>query len=161
MAVTTDILASWRHPRGVMRRLLAAGRREDRALAFLMIGCLIIFVAQWPRLVRTSELTGAELSQLIGYEFFAWLIVWPLALYVLLALGAGILKLFRSRIEGWQLRLAFFWALLASTPGALLYGLMAGFVGPGPGTNLVGAVWIAGFCLIFGGAVAEAARQGA
>ncbi|MEC7668511.1 MAG: YIP1 family protein, partial [Pseudomonadota bacterium] len=32
MPVTTDIVASYRRPAQVMRRLLSAGTREDRAL---------------------------------------------------------------------------------------------------------------------------------
>ncbi|MGZ9809657.1 hypothetical protein ACXN5S_04270 [Pseudoroseicyclus sp. H15] len=159
MAVSTDILASWRAPRSVMRRLLAAGRREDRALVFLMTGCFIIFIAQWPRLVRTAELTGDELNRLIAYEFLAWMFVWPLVLYIVTGLAAGLLRLFRARLEGWELRLALFWSLLASVPAALLYGLMEGFVGPGPGANLVGAIWIAGFLFILIGALRAAAGR--
>ncbi|WP_373352973.1 hypothetical protein [Pseudoroseicyclus sp. CXY001] len=157
MAVSTDILASWWSPRAVMRRLTAAGRREDRSLVFLMAGCFVIFVAQWPRLARVAEATGTELAQLMAYEFLAWMFVWPLALYLLTGLAAGLLRLLRSGIEGWQLRLSLFWALLAATPGALLYGLMAGFVGPAPGTHLVGALWIAGFAFIFVAGLREAA----
>jgi hypothetical protein len=36
MSVSRDIVATWRRPRRVMRRLLAQGRREDRAIMFLM-----------------------------------------------------------------------------------------------------------------------------
>ena len=73
MSISNDVFRAWVRPRAVMRRLLDAGERENRALAILMAGCLLIFVAQWPRLVRLSEgidlPAGAEvqeLSQLIA-----------------------------------------------------------------------------------------------
>ena len=48
MAVTTDIVATYRGPAAVIRKLLAQGPREDRALVYVMAGCLIVFVAQLP-----------------------------------------------------------------------------------------------------------------
>ena len=54
MAVTTDIMRTWRGPRTVMRDLLNHGQREDRALAYLMAACIMIFIAQWPRLSRIA-----------------------------------------------------------------------------------------------------------
>ena len=85
MSVTTDIVRTWRRPRLVMRDLLAQGRREDRAIAFLMISCFLIFVAQWPRLRRVAD--GYEPSPwpaemnfegMMTYTFFAAVIVLPL-----------------------------------------------------------------------------------
>ena len=66
MAATNDILRSWTRPRAVMRNLLALGPREDRALAYLMVGCLVIFVAQWPRLSRRTYLDGTPLDMTQG-----------------------------------------------------------------------------------------------
>ena len=60
MALTVDIVRTWRAPRAVIRGLLNQGRREDRAVAFVMIACFLIFVAQWPRLKRIDA--GFELS---------------------------------------------------------------------------------------------------
>ena len=45
MSALTDIAATYRGPGGVLRRLLARGQREDRALAILMAGCALVFVA--------------------------------------------------------------------------------------------------------------------
>ena len=152
MAVTTDILRTWRGPRAVMRDLLAQGRREDRAIAYLIAACLLIFVAQGPRLSRQAAgfdlAPGAEvrdLTELLSYELFAWLMVWPLFLYGLAAVSHLVAKAAGGRGSFWTARLALFWALLASVPLLLLHGLLAGFVGPGPQTNLVGAAWIAAF----------------
>jgi len=157
MAVSSDMMRTWRRPRAVMRDLLARGQREDLALAFLMSACIIIFIAQWPRLSRIASgfdlAHGAdvpELSQLIAYEFLGWLMVWPLMFYAVAAISHVIAKLFGGKGTWYTARLALFWSLLATTPAALLYGLMAGFLGPvAAGTHLVGLVWLAAFAVIW------------
>lgn len=164
MAVTTDIVRTWRRPRAVMRDLLDQGPREDRALAYLMAACIIIFIAQWPRLSRIAagfDGTGGEapeLSQLIAYEFLAWLMVWPLMFYAIAGVAHVVAKIFRGQGTWYSARLALFWSLLATTPMALLYGMMAGFLGPVDGTRLVGAVWILSFVIIWFSAIREAGR---
>lgn len=54
-------------------------------------------------------------------------------------------KLAGGRGTGYGARVALFWAFLAGSPILLLWGLIAGFIGAGPGLNLVGIVWIAVF----------------
>jgi len=142
MAVTTDILRTWRAPRQVIRDLLAMGHREDRALAYLMAACAMIFVAQWPRLTREAHFLGEDLSQRIGYEMTSWLIVWPLFFYLLALALHGVLLLVRAKGSWFGARLALFWALLASSPMMLLYGLLVGFLGQTTGTHLVGGAWL-------------------
>ncbi|MBO6853227.1 MAG: hypothetical protein JJ872_05605 [Marivivens sp.] len=156
MPVTTDIVRTWRAPRTVMRELLGMGQREDRALAYLMAACFLIFIGQWPRLVRMAEGIGLpsgsdvpELSQLISYEFVSWMIVWPLALYVIAAFSHLVAKIFGGNGSWFAARLALFWALLASTPAMLLYGLLIGFNGATIATNLVGALWIGSFAIFW------------
>lgn len=55
MAVTTQILRSYTHPRAVMRRLIAVNRGGDRPEArgfvYLLAGLLIIFISQLPDLM--------------------------------------------------------------------------------------------------------------
>jgi len=152
MAVTADIVRTWRGPRAVMCGLLAQGKREDRALAYLIVFCLLVFVAQWPRLTRAAAgfdlapgTEPRELVQLMTYELFAWITVWPLAFYALAAVSHLIAKAFRGRGTHYNARLALFWSLLASVPLLLLYGLMVGFLGPVTGTHLVGAAWVLAF----------------
>ncbi len=156
MAVTADIVRTWRGPRAVMRDLLSRGKREDRALAYLIVFCLLVFVAQWPRLARTAAgfdlapgTEPREIGQLMTYELFAWLTVWPLALYGLAGISHLIAKAFRGQGTFYSARLALFWSLLATVPVLLLYGLMAGFLGQVAGTHLVGAVWIVAFAVIW------------
>ncbi|MCO4848694.1 MAG: YIP1 family protein [Yoonia sp.] len=164
MAVTTDIMRTWREPRAVMRDLLDQGQREDRALAYLMAACIVIFIAQWPRLSRLAagfEGTGSqapELSQLVAYEFLGWLIVWPLMFYAIAAVAHIVAKVFGGQGDWYSARLALFWALLATTPMALLYGLMAGFLGPVAGSDLVGGLWLLSFVVIWISCQREAGR---
>ncbi len=156
MAVTADIVRTWRGPRAVMRGLLAQGKREDRALAYLIVFCLLVFVAQWPRLARTAAgfevAPGTEvrdLGQMMTYELFAWITIWPLLLYGVAAISHLIARLVGGKGSFYSARLALFWSLLASVPLLLLYGLMAGFLGPVPGTHLVGALWVVAFAAIW------------
>ena len=156
MSISNDVLRAWVRPRAVMRRLLDAGEKENRALAILMAGCLLIFVGQWPRLVRLSEgfdlpagAEASELSQLIAYSLVSWLIVWPLILYIFAGITLTLARAVKGRGTGYGARLALFWAVLASSPAALLYGLLAGFNGETIGTQVVGAVWLAGFAWIW------------
>ncbi len=150
MSISNDVLRAWVRPRAVMRRFLDAGERENRALAILMAGCLLIFVGQWPRLVRLSEgfdlpagAEASELSQLIAYSLVSWLIVWPLIFYIFAGITRILARAVKGRGTGYGARLALFWA------AALLYGLLAGFNGETIGTQVVGAVWLAGFAWIW------------
>ncbi len=163
MAVTTDILRTYRAPRQVVRDLMGMGQREDRAFAYLLIACLLVFVAQLPRLSRKAHLEAqtqteaeaAELAaggwsymhQLVAYEVLAWLIVWPLFFYFIAFLLHLIRRVFGSIASPFQTRLALFWGFLAAVPLGLLFGLMAGFVGPGVQSSAVGAIWLGTFAL--------------
>lgn len=144
MAATREIVASYRNPAAVIARLLGQGTREDRNLIYLMVACLIFFVAQTPRLARESFIDGTELNMLLGASLMAWLFVAPLMLYGLAGVTFVILRILRGNPTGYATRLALFWALLASSPVLLLHGLTAGFVGPGIELQIVGLIW---FCI--------------
>ncbi|MFA3915651.1 YIP1 family protein [Ruegeria hyattellae] len=160
MSVTSDISATYRGPGRVMQRLLAMGQREDRALAILMGACALVFIAQMPRLAREAHLTGQELNILLGGALLGWLIIAPLLFYVLAAFSHLLARLVGGKGEWYGARLALFWSLLASTPVLLLQGLVAGFIGPGPGLNLVGMVWIAVFFWFWVAGLRQAERGG-
>jgi hypothetical protein len=148
MAVTTDIVATYRGPRRVIARLLSMGPREDRLLAFLMFGCTLAFVAQMPRLSREAHLTGQELNMLLGGALLGLIFIAPLALYAV-SWGVHLLaRLFGGAGDSYRSRLVLFWTLLASSPLLLLNGLVAGFIGPGPALSSVGILWLA-VCLWF------------
>jgi len=146
MPVTRDIVATYRGPRRVVRRLLEMGPREDRALVMLLGACVVVFVAQWPRLAREAHLAEEPLNPMLGGALLAWVFIAPLLLYAVALISHGIARLIGGRGTGYGARLALFWAFLAASPLMLLHGLVAGFVGPGPGLQGVGLIW----CGVFG-----------
>ncbi|MBF9047204.1 hypothetical protein LSUCC0031_08780 [Rhodobacterales bacterium LSUCC0031] len=161
MAVSTDIVATWRSPARVMRKLLQMGRREDRALAILLAACLVIFIAQWPRLSREAHFAvegQAPFEAQMAITFFAMLMIWPLMAYALAGLTHLVARMFGGRGSWYSARLALFWSLLASAPAWLLHGLVAGFLGPGPALGLVGALLLIAFLTIWIMCLIEAER---
>lgn len=156
MPVTNDIVRTWRRPRQVMRDLLDQGRREDRAIVYLMISCFLIFVAQWPRLRRVAE--GYEPSPwpadmnfegMMTYTFFTAVIIFPLFMYGIAALSHLVAKLFGGTGTWYAARLALFWTLLATSPLFLFYGLVRGMIGAGPQSLIVGAIGAVAFLVIW------------
>ncbi|WP_371224284.1 YIP1 family protein [Roseovarius sp. 2305UL8-3] len=145
MPVARDIAATYRGPRRVMRRLLAMGPREDRALVILMAACVVVFIAQWPRLSREAHLTGQELNPLLGGTLMAWIFIAPLLFYAIAFLSHLVLRALGRKCDAFATRMALFWALLASTPLILLHGLVAGFIGPGIELQIVGVLWLVVF----------------
>lgn len=145
MSVTTDIPATYKGPRKVFARLLSMGAREDRLLVFLIVGCVLTFVAQMPKLAREAHLTGQELNMLLGGALLGIVFIAPLLLYVLALVAHWIARAAGGQGDAYRARLALFWAFLASSPLILLNGLVAGFIGAGAALNLVGALWCAVF----------------
>ena len=146
MSVTLRILASWRRPRQVMRSILAGNPGEGHALVFLLIACLLIFVAQLPGLARAAHLDPEiPLDARMGGALMATMFMLPLLAYVLAGISHLIARLFGGRGSFLDNRIALFWALLAIAPFMLLQGLVMGMVGPGPGASLLGFVVLAGF----------------
>ncbi|WP_170381108.1 YIP1 family protein [Ruegeria atlantica] len=145
MPLTSDIVATYRGPGRVVRRLLDLGEREDRALIFVMGFCVVAFVAQLPSLARRAHLEGLELNMLMGGALLGTVIILPLFFYLLAFVSYGAARLAGGRGSAYGARLALFWALLSSTPLVLLNGLVAGFIGPGPALTFVGLIWLGVF----------------
>ena len=159
MPVTTDITATYVRPARVMQRLLAMGQREDRALIFVMAACVIVFIAQMPRLSREAHLTGQDLNMLLGGALLGWLFLAPLFFYALAGVSHMIARIFGGKGDWYGARLALFWALLASTPMVLLHGLVAGFIGKGPQLQAVGLVWMLLFLWFWMSGLRQAERS--
>lgn len=159
MAVTLDMLRSWRDPRGVIRAKLAGGLREDRALATLMGACALIFVGQWPRLSREAfldpsiPLEARMVGALMGVVFLL-----PLMLYGLAAISHLVARMFGGKGSWFSARMALFWALLSVSPLMLLNGLVAGFLGQGAALTVVGIIVAAGFIYLWINMLIEAER---
>ena len=145
MPVSTDIVATYRGPGRVVRRLLAMGQREDRALVMVMAFCILAFVAQMPALARKAHLEGTDLNPLMGGALLGSVFILPLVLYLLAGLSHVVARVLGGQGDWFGARLALFWALLASSPLVLLHGMVAGFIGPGPALQGVGILWLAVF----------------
>jgi small-conductance mechanosensitive channel len=160
MPVTTDIVATYRGPGRMTSRLFEMGRREDRALIFALLGGMLTFVAFAPYQARLAHLDASvPLMARLFWSGFFWIFIWPLLLYLLAALVWGLGKLARRGLSGYGARLSLFWAYLAATPLALLTGMVAGFIGPGPALQAVGILWFAVFIWFWGAGLRRAERQ--
>lgn len=150
MSIVRDIARTYVAPRDVQARRMSGGAREDRALAVLMGACILIFVAQWPRLSREAFLDPS-----IGFDarlagaLFGWLMIMPLVFYALALIAQLIVRAFGVAGAGFASRITLFWALLASTPLWLLTGLVAGFTGAGTGLTIIGIAALGAFVLFW------------
>ena len=159
MGVAADIARSLcAGPAPAMRDHLARGVVEARSLAFLMLGCLLVFVGQWPRLMRRAEAEGEEFARLVAYDLLGWMVIWPLAFYAVAGLTQVVSRATGGQGSPGTARLALFWSWLAAAPLGLLTGLLAGLTGNGLVTNLAGILWIATFAAFWWLCQREAAR---
>jgi hypothetical protein len=145
MAVTTDILASWRSPRAAVRRHLARGVSEPFAFSLLLVFLAMAFVAQWPAAAREAFQAG-EASALprIMPRALAVLALIPFW-YALAALSRIVAGCLGGRGSWYGARIALFWALATVSPLMLLHGLVSGMIGPGPALWATSAVVAAAF----------------
>lgn len=149
MAITDDILTTYRAPGQVMRAVLAGERHEARALAYLLAAVLVIFIAQWPGMSRAAFIEpDVPLSQRMFAAFLAVLAVIPV-FYALAGLSHLAARALGGRGSYFSARLVLFWALLAVTPLMLFQGLVAAFSGPGPALTLTGVAVFAVFLLFW------------
>ncbi|NKB29613.1 MAG: YIP1 family protein [Rhodobacteraceae bacterium] len=157
MSIVADITRSYAQPRAVIHARLTEGQREDRALMLLMLGCGLVFVAQWPVLARAAALDEAvPLEARLGGALMAWGVIMPLACYGIAAVSHLIARSLGGQGGYYGARLALFWALVASAPAWLLNGLVAGLIGPGAALNIVGFLAFAAFLWIWLSGLAEA-----
>ncbi len=158
MSITLSIVSSYRRPRDVFRGLLAQGRREDRALMYLMVSCLLLFAAQWPRLMREAE-SGGEVpfQALVAGALFGWLFLAPLFFFAVAAVLHLMLRGLRRSSTWHGARMVLFWSLLAISPAMLFHGLLLGYAGPGPGATVVGFVVLGAFLYILAQGLRELA----
>lgn len=143
MPVSRDIAQMYRRPRHVVRSLFAMGPREDRAIAWLMIGCFLVFLSRLPALQRAAVQEGNNFQQDTIYAFFALMMIAPLMFYLIAVILYLVTRALRPAADAYGARLAVFWGWLAAAPLALFYGLLVGFNGlEHPGTTLVGGLWL-------------------
>ncbi len=146
MSATRDILQSYRAPRAVIRRHLGRGVNEGRVFIFLVGACLLVFIAQWPRLSREAHLdTSVPLDARLGAAMLGWLFIAPLFFYALAGVSYMVARLMGGQGTTYGARLALFWSMLVVTPLWLLQGLVAGFIGAGPQLSAVGILLLGAF----------------
>ncbi len=160
MSLTSDILGSYGAPRVAIVRVLSADRREGRALFYLMLACALTFVAQLPRVMRQAS-EDLPFQGLMAGTLFATIFVAPLVFYAIAALLSLTLRVIRGPVDAYGVRIALFWALLASAPLVLAHAAFVTVTGlPGTIFGLVVAgmflrfVWI-GVGLVLAGAAAR------
>lgn len=158
MSITAEIVRTYRAPRSTVAAQLATGQREERALFVLMLACVLVFVAQWPRLSREAYLTDRPVEVLIGGAMMAWIFVAPLLLYGIAAVSMLALRAAGRSCPPFAARFALFWALLAASPLWLLHGLVAGFAGGGALLAAVGVVAFGAFLWFWWSGLAAACR---
>lgn len=160
MALTSDLVSTYRRPRTVIRRLLDQGENEGRALGILIIACFIIFVARWPSLSREAFLDPSiPLQGRMGGALVGLVLIAPLLFYGLAALSHLVAKVFKAKGSFYSTRLALFWSLFATTPLFLLVGLVDGFIGAGPAATVSQLILLVVFMYIWLSCLIEAETQ--
>jgi hypothetical protein len=137
-----------------MRHQLAGPASEARALAYLVIACLLIFVAQWPRLL--GQISEVPPEARIGGALFGWLFLAPLAFYALAALARLVAGAMGGRGTWYTSRLALFWALFAAAPLWLLNGLTSALAMPRQISAALGLVALLAFVVLWAMSMVEA-----
>lgn len=158
MAVTAEILASWRAPRLGMRRHLARGKSEPFVFSLLLVFLIVAFIGQWPVAAREAYLANdGSVSARVMARALAVLATIPLW-YGLAALSHLIARLAKGQGSWYSARLALFWALATVSPLMLLQGMVAGMIGPGPALLLVNSTVGLGFFYLWINMLVEGER---
>lgn len=152
------IVQSWWAPRRVVRGLSAMPERVK--LVVLMIAMLIFLMAQAPLRAREAQLDPSiPFDARMGGALLAVMFLMPLLAYGMASLVSLVLGLTPWKLSSADSRLALFWALLAVAPAMLLWGMVAGLIGPGPALGLVQLVAGLGFLGIWFGGISALTRR--
>lgn len=149
MAVSSDIVQSWRAPRKMILQHLQLRQTEGFAFGVLVAFLLLAFVAQWPAMSRAAYLAPeAPLSQRMiaaGLALMASIPLW----YGLAGLSHLVAQRFSGKGSYLGARIALFWALLSSAPFMLVQGMITGFAGSGAVGTVAGVVVLCGFLYLW------------
>ncbi|MCF3973447.1 hypothetical protein L1965_07160 [Paracoccus sp. EGI L200073] len=156
--VLPRVLQSWWAPRQVFRDL--SGMPESVKLVVLMAAMLIFLVAQAPLRAREAQLDpSVPFEARISGALLAVMFVMPLLAYAFASFVSVVSGLTGRRLAPGDSRLALFWALLATAPAMLLWGMVAGLVGPGPAQTLTQLLVGVGFVVIWWSGMSVLARK--
>lgn len=158
MTVSTDMVATWRRPREILRRLLARGQSEPFAFSLLLVFLALAFIGQWPVAAREAFLADepSALPRILARALavLATIPFW----YLLAALSRLVARALGGQGTWYGARIALFWALAAVGPLMLLQGLVAGMIGPGPALSAVTLVVGVAFLWLWSTLLHEAER---
>jgi hypothetical protein len=129
MSVVINISKTYYKPIQTYSKLFASGASEKENLAYLVGGCFISFVAEWPVQSRQAFTNQQPIDELMGAILLSTLFLLPLVFYFFSIVFYFCAKILGSNILAVELRLIFFWAYLATAPILLLVGLVEGFLG--------------------------------
>jgi hypothetical protein len=149
MSATQAILRSYRAPREVALSNQKAD--ESLALTWLVIACLLFFVARLPGLARIAHLSGDEtpFAPLALGTFFGTIFLAPVVFFIIAGVSHLIAKVLGGQGSYQDARIALFWALFAVTPLVLLQGLVKGMIGDGPALMVTSIAAFLGFLHIW------------
>ncbi len=149
MALTSDIVESWRRPGAVVRRLRSAGKSEPFVFTFLFVFLLLAFTSLAPYLSREATLhPDVTLYQRLFGAALGLLALIPV-FYLLAALGHLVARLMGGSGGYYDGRLALFWALTCITPAMLFLGLVRSFIGDGTAVTIIGLAIFLGFVTLY------------
>ena len=159
MSVTTNMVRTYRAPRVTFRGMITQGIREPQILAFALVSCGLIFVAQWPGLSRAATIDPSiTFEQRMGGAMFGIVFMLPLLLYGVAGLLQLVLRVLAGPVQGLHVRLVLFWSLLSVTPLMLVQGGLSALVGPTQAVTAFGFVVTAVFLYILAAGLVEVAR---
>ena len=121
MSVVINISKTYYKPNQTYTKLFAAGASEKENLAYLVGGCVISFVAQWPAQSRQAFINQQPVDELMGAILLSNLFLLPLIFYLVSAILFIFAKTFKSNILGVELRLIIFWSYLIASGSVLSY----------------------------------------
>ncbi|MES2916025.1 MAG: YIP1 family protein [Pseudomonadota bacterium] len=137
MTVSNDLVATWRHPRTILRQHLARGQSEAFAFTLLLVFLVLAFIGQWPSAAREAFLAQEpSVAPRILARALAVLATIPLW-YGLAALSRLVARRMGGQGTWYGARIALFWTLATIGPLMLLQGLVSGMIGPGPALSAV------------------------
>ena len=145
MSVAINIYKTYYKPVQTYSKLFVSGASEKENLAYLVGGCFISFVAEWPAQARQAFANQQPVDELMGAILLSNLFLLPLVFYLISMIIYFFAKIFRSNILGIEVRLIVFWAYLAATPILLLVGLVEGFLGKNFQYFITSGVWLSVF----------------
>ena len=161
MSVVSRVLLTYRSPTKAFELMYGRPINESASLGYLMVACLLTYVAQWPYLARQAYLDDFDLQTSLAAGLLAWLLIAPLLLYTLALFVYIFHKVLGGSKSSAQVRMGLFWSFLAASPLMMLLGIVKGFLGSGTPENIVGFVWLVMLFYFIVSAVTRAKVRGA